>query len=1066
MHTVSPDFLTAFKKSYSASSTPNVTLEWNLNRFGIVDSIKNSGVEIDDDPVFPISSIVAPRRPERSGIVKGFTSVGRSYEAKAYTALGSPFRRRTYTASPDAKYKYWISPGRSSTTPSGGGYPLTQFSPTVVYKNLLPTNKLTVTFENSFANPVNVKIFVTSDGTNWTQAGGSYTPDTNGLITLYLRDDGTWSQARRLGNSVNIKGMRVTIDGMNKPESHCHLIEMAIKREIDVTDRTVDYSISSELSEASAVAPLGTTSSNTGNINLSNHDGYLDNDRAYSYLAGMMSSPAKVTISLDVLAGGKSATEVRQATMFVDSWGEQTEDKRTLTLTDASLFLKQEKPPALLMTNVTATEVIWRILDSIGFSNYQIYEDPSGDATIDYYWTDPEKTVWEHFQDISVAMQVAIYFDEFGDLRVTAREGIFDRSKARVWNFDGQKVTPQIASDEGRPSDTDKLPDIISLAKPGELDANLVNVSYTKTSVSDFNRYQPAMEKVWAPEGDQVLRSATLANDISQTSTTAKFADSNFATWPYEGYLDLEGEIVKWTRKKYRYRTANSSWAEKYIKDNSEKSKLDDLSPTLAHQNHFNGYLYFGSHGRGQMGTVARAHTPSNKFTLNNIQHKGKNSVNKPNAYVKFQQDKSTFRINTTSNFTSDSYVCTTRGAMADSAPLYFGTSLKFDNTSAYKGGAAGIMLVSGPNDSGYYIEINLTSNVGTRTYTNEVSLYLKTSSGTRYRVSKGATVSVVKGKWYDIDVYREYVNGGWRFTVLFNGVRTLQVDATKANILKYLGTTRIAGRYGLFTRSNVHVEFEYIYASNSTEVVPMDNSSRADLINGGLRSNYYNRFLYGNKITERLTQSSTRKLLYNSGFAFDDFGVDAHQLREFNVKFDPSPVIHSRLYMSNQWMADCVEYVSDHDSARFIVAGKGRQNAILNGQDSLLYGPDNEVTQTMLVYGRVVKREEEQSYTVKNENSINRRGPVELDINSPWIQSETAARKIGDWIVNHWPDGSEDLGLSSFGNPFIQIGDTVGVSYRRKGMKSQTHRYYVTGVSHSYSQGLTTDLTLQRISG
>ena len=1064
MQTVSSGFLEDFKQAYSASGTPRATIEWNMNRFGLLDRLENNGQVISkdrDDPVFPLHSVIGPRRPEIRGIVKGFTSAGASYEAKAYSSKGTPTRRRTYTASPDSKYKYWVSPGRSSLTRSAttGFYNIQSVSPTVVYKDSWPVNKLHVLFESTAATPQGVKIYVTYDGTNWQQAGGTYTPDSLGIIDLYLQDNGTWSSTRNINNHVELKGMRVVVTGMSHPESHLHLIEMAPMREIDFTERTINYSISNELSEHSSVAPLGKASSNTGNLTLSNHDGFLDNDRSHTQLAGMMESPAKVKIDLAVHAGGLSEW-VRQATMFVDSWGEQTDDVRSLSLTDASHFLKEEKPPALLLTNVTATEVIWRILDSIGFSNYVITEDPAGDAKIPYYWTDPEKTVWEHFQEISEAMQLAVYFDEMGNLKVAAREGVFKKELPTAWTFDGQTVTNEIATEEGRASDVGKLPDIISMSKPSELDANVVNVNYTKTHVSDFNKGQPPMETVWQPEGDVVLRSASLVGDMTATGTTAPLGGSNFSTWPFEGYLDIDGEIVKWTKKKYMYRNSSGAWDWKYLASAEEETALDNLNPRLAHQNYYNGYLYLGSN-RGMMSTAPRAHSTKHKFTLLRHRH-GTNTIQNRRWYVYQYKERSTLGIKSTASFKSDSYVTASKGNSADPPPYYFGTSLKFDKTTAYADGAAGIFIAGGAYEAGYYIEMNLTSNVGTRKYTNEISMYKRTSNGKRVRLAKGSVLAVEKGKWYDIDVQRMQVGGGQRFTVMVNGVYVLRVDVSSSDV----GSYAPFGRYGLFVRGHTHAEFEYIYASNSLEPPSPDDMSRADLIDGGMRSNYYHAYLYKQKNAERLSRWSANRYTRNIGFAFDEFGAEAHELREFNVKFDPNPVIHSNLYISNQWKSDCVEYVADHDSARFIVIGKARENVILNGDDSLLYGADNVVNQKMLIYGRVVKTDEEEKYTVRNEASVNRRGVVELDISSPWIQSEPSAKKIGDWIVNHWADGSEQLSVSTFGNPFIQLGDVVGVSYRRKSMKANTHRYYVVGIRHSYDQGLTTDFTLQRVSG
>ena len=81
-------FKTALKKAYSVTSDPDVTIEWNLNRFGTLDELSNNGTVVksgtydsqitmdEDDEVFPLASLIAPRRPTKPGIVKGWTSSG------------------------------------------------------------------------------------------------------------------------------------------------------------------------------------------------------------------------------------------------------------------------------------------------------------------------------------------------------------------------------------------------------------------------------------------------------------------------------------------------------------------------------------------------------------------------------------------------------------------------------------------------------------------------------------------------------------------------------------------------------------------------------------------------------------------------------------------------------------------------------------------------------------------------------------------------------------------------------------------------------------------------------
>lgn len=1067
MQPASATFVNKLKKAYSVTSDPKVTVEWNCNRFGTLEKISNNGVTPDEeDPFFPLDSIIDPNRPEVPGLVKGITSLGvGGNEARTSSSTAFASHKRTYTASPEAKYKYWVSPNVSSSTMSNGGYALSNCVPTVLFKYRQNVNKLVVQFEDyGGTSPLNVVVEYTEDGVVWNKAGTNYSPSygqgKSGRIELYLQDDGTWSPTVNLNNFTLVRGIKATVPRMSKPRVHCHIIELAMMHQIDVTDRTIGFSTSYTASEASFVAPIGKAETATGSLDLSNVDGFFDANIAGALLWGRNNSPAKVQITNKVTADGTSINSTL-ATMYVEDWGGQTEDQHSWNLSDASMFLKTINPPAMMLEGLTGAELIWRLLDSVGFTNYTVDESPDGDMRVRYFWSDPEKTVWDHIKEICEGLQIACYFDEYGTLRIKSREKLFEADKTTPeWIFDGQKVDSAIATEFSRPADLGKLADIVSLSKPNALFANKVVVEYSETKISDASKGIPKMDSVWGPDGTVALRTANLASSITRDATTMHLTDSNFATWPYEGMVQLNGEIIKWTRKRYEYVNAAGVWAYKYISSNAEKAALDGLNSSKSHKNYFSGRLYIGG-GRGLMSTYARDHSIKHRFAFARSRH-GRGDARGSWRYCSADYKNSVFRIRTGSHFKGDSWCVARRGLVKDQPPRYIGTSLKFDGTSAYSHGSAGVFLGGTSLDSGYYVELSLTSWAGKRRgYTNEVCLYVRRSNGTLTRIGKGAVVGVSKNKWYDLDVYQRRAGSTIEFSIDVNGVTVLSPTVTSSNIL----STPTAGAFGVFARGNTHVAFEYLYAANSIDDIPAagDDASRWDAINGGYRSNYYNRYLYNRYGRGRLTTKSQDRLNRNQGFFFDEFGSKAHEIREFKVDFEPSPVTHSRLYISNESYADCIEYVSDHKSARFIIAGKGRDNVILNGEDTLLYGKDNPVDQKMFVYGRTVKPGDEQTYEVSNNKSVRRTGEVELVISSPWIQSEAAAKKIGDWVANHWGDGSESIEIESFGNPLIQIGDVVGLCYMKKGMGPILHQYYVTGVSQNYSEGLSTTYNLQR---
>jgi len=84
----------------------------------------------------------------------------------------------------------------------------------------------------------------------------------------------------------------------------------------------------------------------------------------------------------------------------------------------------------------------------------------------------------------------------------------------------------------------------------------------------------------------------------------------------------------------------------------------------------------------------------------------------------------------------------------------------------------------------------------------------------------------------------------------------------------------------------------------------------------------------------------------------------------------------------------------------------------------------------------------------------------VQLD--SQWLQSKEAAYGIMSAIEKGIDGFSRDTAIQVFGNPLIQVGDIITVTYPLAGLKQQ--KYLVHSVSHVFGQGLKTSLVLNMI--
>lgn len=276
-----------------------------------------------------------------------------------------------------------------------------------------------------------------------------------------------------------------------------------------------------------------------------------------------------------------------------------------------------------------------------------------------------------------------------------------------------------------------------------------------------------------------------------------------------------------------------------------------------------------------------------------------------------------------------------------------------------------------------------------------------------------------------------------------------------------------LTGRYGLFVRGDTHADFEYLYGNGTTEDLHIDTNSFFDRIRGGIVSGQTDReWIYkwtqsNRMVKKRMARVATR---YAQRF-FDDFGPICHEVREFDVKFDKYPSIHSNLYFSNDTQIVCPEYKSDPFGAQFILANANRNNAIVNGEDTLTFGSDNPVEQKLMIYGRTVTKDDEKTIVSKDDDAIRRRGSVETEIQPEWIQTESGAQALADWITHHWANGCDEVEAEIFGNPLLQLGDIVSVNYPQKDFDPVTHRYFIVSIGRSFDAGYeTTKLTLRRV--
>lgn len=1074
---------TALMESVDIRALPKVRAEWEHNRFSKLKQVNTDdenkvyvAVTPDNDPadiewnsIYDINSITMPNRPG-TGIAKARLSepiiLQDGYRDK-------PTDARYYLAASDDTYKYWSSSQRSKLTPvATGEYDFaTPITLTLMYDQLVTANKLVVGFDLSYARPKSYNIQVTKNGTTWTTVGSNIVPDAaTGQITLYLASDGSqsWGSTPVYTGLSQFLGIRLVVTSMNEAYSNLDVIQMGLRLENDLSEFVIGYDRDFEISERSFIAPLGKSSSNTGSIEFTNIDLRFNNENSTLY-KGLIDKKVKFTVDISVDAtrqNGSADERHRELTMWADSWGGQDEDSVTVSLKDSSVFLQEIDMPKVFWENMTVGAIIWQLMDTIGMTNYNYTRDVLDTGqVIPYFWSIEDGTVWEQISELAEGTQTAVWFDEYDVLQIKTRKAVFGPGRTVSWNLDAVR-------------NGQKLPDIIDISGNDDMAVNRVDISWKPAEFQETKGI-PVMETVWEPEEeDVILRATPLTRNlmVNQMEMWIKTADSVY--WPYESLVNIRGEIIRYHGKEYAYYDAGAALKYKFVYNKEEKDALDAAShPNLGWSNTFTGRLAIKERGVGGSGTTTH-YVKSSFYT-------GKATGVFNNFYWPLDLNNGGMFYNPDGTMTLSSvfgpwdYFAVDHEAEISSSPnATYGTRIRFPSNNIRPDQAcAGIRFDGDWGDTGYWLELSPTYIVEqeNRFYRHELSLVVMPANGPGVRWpiverfdNHGYPVEILPDKWYDVEVRHALdPQGGATITAYINGV---YAGNWHARIEQRPPSQR---KNSLFVRGNCKADFEYFYAMNhdaNYDEGP-DQSSYLDLTTGSFTSGFIERewrfysYLAYNRNPSAF-QGTAVSLNSPGNFFFDEFGPIVHEMREFTVEFDKDkvPVGHSYPYFSAQDQVACLDYNADAFGAKFTLVNTMRRDATVKGEDSVTLGSDNKISQKMFVYGRTLSNPEKANELVKkDEDSIRRKGTISLEFDNRWIQTEQAANDLGQWVLDQWAVGVDEVTVELFGNFLLQLGDLVTMNYPAKGMSPVTHKYYVVAIKNAFNNGLTTSLTLRR---
>jgi hypothetical protein len=1087
----SPTVKTLLEENTTIQTNIGCTIEYNMN--SMVDNITVVGsdyVRADGakpyKKLFPASSVVKPFRPIGAGIkygIFGDVALGTWKDPKK---VEYPLNFRTYYVGSDTYYKYWVSQ-------KGSGADIT-----ITYPQAVLTNKIIIRFEISHSIPGTwtvskegnavlatgtssaIKPFLTSGSKNFDA----------GTLTLYYNGT-SWvtTEPSTISAPVSITSLKLVTSGVTN--AHVGVIEISPRWVADITEHIVGFSIDQESStSADDILPVGKVSANSISMDLVSYEATrkiiaYEKGTAFSASSLYMYKSAELKPYIKVYYSGAPYTDsrgaherVKQGTFYIDNWDTSEFGDIALDALDGAKFLQDISCPGMVSKDSTAVGIIRRLLDNVGFTNYNINYRTNvltGAITDEsilspfYWWTDDGESVWNAIQELCRDSQMVATFDENNVLQFYTRDYLFSRTDAH-WNFKYSK-------------DGSILPNIISLQKRDLPAVNQVKVLWSPVTSSQLiGDGQP----LWK-SGTAYLGAYSLSTDIA-SSTSGGGAGTSISLVPitvnqdirqiiynFAGYLVIDSEIIEYDAIEYQYINKQLTRVPVWITQVADLQKIaNDITTTLPANQAIAQTGKVRIKARGAFGTSAVAHAKTGSVTGwngfdNTFKSSSENSQGTSTSSNISQVTATIPDINATPPESEDlaaspikliqkSLFQITSGASANDKNKYsisvkdmeisdtgdyynFGTGLFFKGTKANTRASGGIGFFTSSNGlDGYYVKLETTSNLADSGSDRPLSIF-KVKDGvitplqdTQEKGSNKSLAYLSQGISYKVDIRVKIQSSVVAIDVFINNFKVTAVDSS--NIIS--PTSNVA----LFSNAN-STFFDYVYS------IPLNETQYKEGVIGNQYSGRFGSttldFLYGDKLSSGFDNSGI------SGGAIDEFGTVARELLKVNIKYDSRPAFP---IITSLGLNQFVELLG------YRLNSFGAEVYVLNNAGTFIPLDDSRFASFSII-GNTLVQSGQNEYLDKTINEFT--VPEQVTFESTWIQREKDAEYLSKWIKEQWSKKQSVCELEVFSNPLISVGDIVTINYPANGLNG-TQKFIVLGINNSFDGGLSTKITTRSI--
>ena len=1026
------------------------------------------------EKLFPITSIIDPRRPKVAGVqymILGDPSVPSTLAAtgvgNANTyASSKEFGKRLYFSSTKTAYKYWV-------TPKASGMLLSNCVLSVSYPaaKTAATNKIVVKFETSHSKPTSWTVkLVNLAGLESLIYTGTTCPD-SGVVNLYYNGT-SWSttEPATVSEGVNLSGLKLQINSIDTSGGYLGIIEISARLVKDVTSILESFDISQNSSDSiTGLVPVGDVTANSLRMNLNAYDrSYEHYDKSNAFNKAKLSMYKNIMIRPFVTV---ESERVNLGVFYLDSYEVDEFGEISINALDGARELQYIKPPDIVTKDMSSVAIIRRLLDSVGFTNYKFNLVASDNSVVTpfYWYTDPKKTVWQHIQDLCKDTQMIAVFDNNDILQFYPRGYVFDKTKSPALSFRYNNTS------DG------KLANISAISIENIPTVKAIKVMYSPQTTSNYDG-----------DGDKIytspvvlLGAAALLEDLPAVATAqtdaplgviklspVQISGSATKLYSYTGYLVLEKEIIEYDAIKYIYEPSiaipGQPTVEKWITSDSDIQ----ASQALAKPNTFKATGQYRIKKRNAFDVVKdnadlvhKSDTTSlqgewtgskwnsvtgnfttpepSVFTLQEVPTKsadGKDVANPNNLFFPIPRSMMTVfapvvksESYVEAGETLTKYTKNTEYSMATMNAKYsqasgnvidnfiIGTNMYFpllispkDNRSTGEQRTiSGIAFsLSADNKSGYFLSIASSQNSNADKSFREINFY-KIVNGIPVKLSdeqKEGDSSIITGisggKMYRVDIRANYSvpSGGT------NKVLTLRVSINNKSFLvvDQSPLSTLTQKVGLISLQGVSA-FDYIYTAPIT-IEEFTSNNSFDPYKGFLGAESSITKTFGDFIFNQKSQQTNSTWL-------KEFGPVARELRRIQSRYTtPGFPLYPSL-VNNTDVTIAGASLDSFTMDVYVLNNTGSFTALANDQEK-----------QFAIIGNSIVPADSFEYIDPTLTDADKQEQIGFD--STWIQRETEAKALSEWMRDQWSKQQKVISLETFLNPLIQIGDVIEVSY------------------------------------